>query len=691
MFKRRLRVLVGMIVLSLGVLVFRAGWLQLVRGDYYAGLSVVPERASRGAWIETVRGTIRDCRGRILAIDRPTFELCAYYRWTRLYDARYWSYQEGQWSALSVERREAKRLGLEEAYRQAEALVGDLSVLCGVERGEFLEGIKRINGQIYRLRAGRARRRWYERSGLSWSGTSDIEGDLAARVPDEGARLALVFDAENDVVEAYWPHRLAAVSEEVALLVEERVIGRWVGQEGQDRPLLLRTGKYREYPFGTSACHVIGQVGPAAAEAVAEPNGLEMPSEAALEAYRVDDRRGAWGVEALLEGYLRGRRGWVKRQGEQEVREEAALGGDVGLTLDIVLQGRLEGVLAGDNEAGERYRGGAVVIDVGTGEVRALVSVPTFDLNGYYEPSTFKRVNFPAAGDVERVGLNRAMSEPYMPGSLIKPVLLLGGLSRGVVTPGWQVDCHAGCVPGKPNWACQKYGHGWTGGYLAVEVSCNYYFMELGKKMGWTGLADWLGRAGYGRKVMAWPAEADGAWRAFRETSGYLRRAGEGAPRWSEMMFVCVGLNPMKASVVQMANSMATIARGGVYGPVRLIAAPGTAARPVRLASEAATAVVEEGMRRVVEGYVGTAQGAFEGMVWPGVKVYGKTGSTNYSVFGGYARAEDGRCLAFTVVLEKAGGGGTVAAPVARRLLEVCGEEGYLPAMAEGSDGYEVE
>jgi len=138
MFKRRLRVLVGMIVLSLGVLVFRAGWLQLVRGDYYAGLSVVPERASRGAWIETVRGTIRDCRGRILAIDRPTFELCAYYRWTRLYDARYWSYQEGQWSALSVERREAKRLGLEEAYRQAEALVGDLSVLCGVERGSSL-------------------------------------------------------------------------------------------------------------------------------------------------------------------------------------------------------------------------------------------------------------------------------------------------------------------------------------------------------------------------------------------------------------------------------------------------------------------------------------------------------------------------------------------------------------------------
>lgn len=696
MFKQRLRVLVALVLGSLGVLVFRAGWLQLVRGDYYTALSAPRVRPARGRWIETVRGTIRDHRGRLLGIDRPTFELCAYYRWTRLYDERFWAYQEREWErkGLSAERTERQRVRLEGEYRQSEALLEDLSVLCGVEVGEFMEAIERINDDIYRLRAGRARRRWYEGEGLSWSAVAEIEADLAARVPDVGERLAMVFDEKNDVVESHWPHRLSAVSEEAALLVEERVIGVWVGEQGQSRPVTLRTGKYRDYPFGEAACQVIGQVGPASAEAVEEPNGLESPSEGALTAYRVDDRRGAWGVEALLEEYLRGRRGWAKREGEEEIRVEAVLGGDVELTLDIALQGRLEAVLEGDNEAGESYRGGAVVIDVPTGEVRALVSVPTFDLNAYYEPATFKRVSFrPPVGDADRPGLNRSMSEPYMPGSSIKPVLLLGALSAGVATPDWEVDCHAGCVPGMPNWACEKYGHGSTGAYLAVEVSCNYYFWQLGQRMGWPGLKGWLERAGFGHEIMAWPAEAgaEPGWGAFRETAGYLCRQGVSEPSAAEMMFVCVGLDPMRASVLQMANGMATIGRGGLYRSPRLIAEPATAVRPVRLASKATAAMVEEAMRLVVEGSSGTARAAFEGLEWPGVVVYGKTGSTDYSVFGGYARSEDGRCLAFTVVVEAAGGGGTVAAPVARRLLEVCGQEGYLPAVPEQEVLSEVE
>ena len=65
------------------------------------------------------------------------------------------------------------------------------------------------------------------------------------------------------------------------------------------------------------------------------------------------------------------------------------------------------------------------------------------------------------------------------------------------------------------------------------------------------------------------------------------------------------------------------------------------------------------------------------------INLYGKTGSTDCSVFGGFARGPDGTCLALAVVVEDGSGGGTVAAPIARRICQACVELGYLDKTVE--------
>ena len=98
--------------------------------------------------------------------------------------------------------------------------------------------------------------------------------------------------------------------------------------------------------------------------------------------------------------------------------------------------------------------------------------------------------------------------------------------------------------------------------------------------------------------------------------------------------------------------------------------------------------LVQQAMKDVVQDPRGTAYKTFEHAGWTSdeLVIYGKTGSTDCSLFGGFARARDGRCLAWAVLVEQHAdqepGGGEIAAPLARRILEICSrpEFNYLPA-----------
>jgi cell division protein FtsI/penicillin-binding protein 2 len=208
--------------------------------------------------------------------------------------------------------------------------------------------------------------------------------------------------------------------------------------------------------------------------------------------------------------------------------------------------------------------------------------------------------------------------------------------------------------------------------------------------MGVEKLVYWLKKSGFGAPVVAWPdgISEEQAFSGFREASGYVAPIGREFP--PHPRFISIGRNEMMGTIVQIANSIATIARDGDYLAPVLVRSP-EVKRPIKSIASAENArLVQGGMRAVIyndDGYLdsGTAYEAFHPLPWPveEVALYGKTGSTMNSLFAGYAEDTNGRCLAIAVLAEVEEGGGKVAAPMGREIFKKCAECGYLPMYHE--------
>ena len=770
MFKRRLAVFVGLFLCAVAVLAARLSYLQIHQGDYYSKL--VKERLrERPRWLETVRGRIYDCKGRVLADDRPRFDVCMQYDLVRLYDERYWRYRQAklfkqtygddpagsaeefvaaqvtrharQMEVLLAELKELPEGGVQvdasqnisKAGRVA-GIVVELSELCGapvsdltsaavegglraiarlcrvsvgaiddaaermktqvllehvrricdVSQGDMRRAMKRVNGEYYDKQLARARRKWYDQQDKVFEPAANAgarASDFAEKIPSEIERICAVYDMEPIAEMVGGQVIVPDISEDIALIVGERIVGAFPGGPREDRPVFIRASKQRYYPYGDAACHLIGQMGPLreqdellSGEASAPP-----PTEV-LAGYRRGDRRGDWGLEYMFERRLRGRRGWVYKDGAEPggvSREIEPTGGDdVVMTIDIELQRTIEALFERRGR-----RGGAVVIDVPTGEIRAAASVPTFDLNTFYEADNYEEI----VHDRPSVyWINRALAKGYQPGSTIKPTILLGAMENGVVDAETEYHCHRDNV----DWQFGPkhiYNHGAVRGERAIRQSCNFYFARVAEAMGNEMLLQWLRDAGFGHRVLAWPAGEyeQRVGRAFAETPGAIHHEDRPQPWPGELRFLGVGLAPFEAAVVQMANAVATIARDGLFRGPTLVRLP--APTPVaRRLTEFATGVshVKQAMSQVIYEPSGTGYEAFHPLGWDRgqVELMGKTGTTDNSVFVCGARTDDGRCLAVAVVVEVEASGGADGARMARGILEACGqsEYEYLPS-----------
>ncbi|MBN1845653.1 MAG: hypothetical protein JW810_08225 [Sedimentisphaerales bacterium] len=694
MFQRRLLWITALVLLGIGVLVGRLVWLQILQGRRYLEISQT-ELILPGRLTDTVRGEILDCRGRLLAVDRATFDVCLHYKLTRLYDQRYldWCRRQAGDDAEQIRQRQRQ---LDTQRARADELLRELADLCAVPVRQIQERIEQINQDIFVLRTMRARRRWYQsqnRPYVPLPGAEAILADFARLVPGETDRLERVFQPECDVREMLQPQRvLAQVSQDVALTVEERMVGSWLSLGPSQRLISIETGKQRVYPYGQAACHLIGQVRPVAADQVSTDPPDQDPDDEALSQYRLGDRQGEWGVEYLFETRLAGRRGWIRLDRDHQTlcQIPARMGREVRLTIDIELEQRIRAVFESENPHRQSYSGAAVLVDIPTGQIRALVSVPGFDLNSYYQPENFFLINeINGRADPAHRKRNRALSVNYMPGSTIKPTMLWGALEQGIIDASSQYECLPGKVVIMPSSVCYLYGHGWTGPRDAIKKSCNHFFIELASKWGPAAVQDWLEQTGFGRRCLAWPQDiTDGsAWRALRETAGHIAPIGRQTPTARQFEYMSVGLGALDGSVLQIANSMATIARDGVAIAPSLIAEPETptAGRPV-VPLSSHLRLVQAGMQAVIYEYGGTAHGAFHPPSWPQdqVLLHGKTGTTEFSVFAGYALdIQRAGGLALAVLVEDPGGGSSVAAPLARQIWLACGLLGYLPKPAD--------
>ena len=427
----------------------------------------------------------------------------------------------------------------------------------------------------------------------------------------------------------------------------------------------------RDYPDGPAVAHVVGYVG--------EVTESQLAAQAQEAGLQQGDVVGKAGVERAYDDRLRGRRGWklvtvnaVGRPfGDAEVGRVPEDGSSLRLTIDARLQRKLV-------EAMGEEVGAGIFMDPRTGEVLALASTPGYD------PNVFAG-RVPAAvwqsllKDPKRPLHDRAIGSFYAPGSTFKILMSVAGLESGSIGPGSRVFCTGSAVIyGRPFLCWKKGGHGSVDVHQALVHSCNVFYYLLGRDMGIDAITKYGAMFHYGRTT---GIDLPGETRAVLPSVEWKKKVRNEPWYAGDTISVSIGQGLLAVTPVQMATMVSGIATGSVptphlsregdFPPEKLAVRPETLA----VVRAALADVVEEGTGRRAQ--------------LPGISVAGKTGTAqvfkksagidadklakeerDHAWFVGYAPAENPE-IAFAVVIEHGGHGGTTAAPVVRQVLEV--------------------
>lgn len=433
----------------------------------------------------------------------------------------------------------------------------------------------------------------------------------------------------------------------------------------------------REYRYQNLACHLLGYLGEI--------------SEAQLKSgrypkYKMGDYIGKRGIEMAWEDYLRGQRGFRRIEVDAYGRELGQLdqrlstpGANVYLTLDLKLQQEAEACL-------EDKSGAIVALDPQNGKILAMASSPGFSPEAFergLSPQQWQELSQRRDHPLE----NRALKGQYPPGSTFKIVMAVAGLEEKVITPNTVIYCNGSMPFGNHVFRCwRKGGHGGMNLYSALVNSCDIYFYTLGRRLGIERIAKWSRRFGLGAPTgLKLDKEMPGlvaspAWKLSR--FGWPWQEGD-------TVSVSIGQGYNLATPIQMAQVVAAIANGGIiYEPqlVEKVESPAGEilfqAQPIiksRLGADPKNlALVQKGLLGVVNDGTGRAARL------PNLQAAGKTGTSqvvaldrekakkkehqNHAWFVAYAPFQEPR-LALAVLVEHGGGGGAVAAPLAKRLM----------------------
>jgi penicillin-binding protein 2 len=431
----------------------------------------------------------------------------------------------------------------------------------------------------------------------------------------------------------------------------------------------------RHYPHGTVAAHVLGYAG--------EINEAELEKRAAS-GYRSGDLIGRTGIERTYEAQLRGEDGAefvvVNAMGQRVSKLTEGPprlpipGRDLVLTIDLGIQMSLEAAMA------DVGRGAAVAIDPRNGDVLAMVSRPSFDPNEFSAGFSAERWREMSEGGANPL-LNRAIQGLYPPGSTFKIVSMLAALAAGLVEPETRLaPCMGSYTFGGRSFGCWKRsGHGSLDFIGALQHSCDVYFYQIGPRLGLERLGAASHAMGLGSDTgIDLPQESGGL---IPDRAWYDRRRG-GRFRESLMLNLIIGQGELLMTPLQLSLMTAEAARSGAPLQPHLLRAVRGETAPRRavpthpgLTADARTwEAVHSALERVVREGTGTAARV------PGTRVAGKTGTAqnphgdDHALFVCYAPADDPQ-IAIAVVVENSGHGGSVAAPIAGRVLR----ELYLP------------
>lgn len=452
----------------------------------------------------------------------------------------------------------------------------------------------------------------------------------------------------------------------------------------------------RVYPLGNTASHIIGRIGRIEEE---ELKGNE-------DTYDQNDIIGKSGIEYVFEEFLKGKNGVKQIDMDVEgtitneyIAKEAVAGNDVILTIDSKLQATAEQALKNNIEriangafgkASPADAGVAVVLNVKTGEVLAMASNPDYDPSAFVNGIDENTWNYYINGDTKPLE-NKAISAMYSPGSTYKMVTALAGLETGAITTTDKIRDTGIYRKYNSSWKCWKIsGHGYLDVSNAIERSCNYFFYELGDRVGIDTLAKYSYYLGLGHKT---GIELKG------EISGVLASneiAKQENRVWNpgETISAAIGQSYNTFTPIQMAKYVAMVANRGKKLDVTIVKSiirpdgseiprneyESKVSEKLGLTpdnteemsfNEANIQAILEGMRGVTSESGGTAYSTFRDF---DIEVGGKTGSAQTGVEGktnawfvGFAPFDNPEIA--IVVFVRNGGSGGYTAEVARDII----------------------
>ncbi len=447
--------------------------------------------------------------------------------------------------------------------------------------------------------------------------------------------------------------------------------------------VIIEIHNLRQYPHGSLGASFLGYIG--------RVSEAELKSNPKI---NNNDLVGKTGVEKGWESDLRGDDGYKQKVTDALGREvESTLfledlqnkksipGNDVLLTIDIELQKAAEEFL-GDQS------GAIVAVNVNSGEILALASKPSFNPTDFIKGIDSKTWS-DLVNDKSSPLLNRATQGLYAPGSVFKMVPSAAALNEGFIDHEEYLHCPGYHKVGNSTFRCWKRGgHGWVNFRGAIVKSCDVYFYKIAERMGIDILSKYIRAFGFGSVTGIGIEERSGIspsreWKLRRFNKPWYK---------GETIVSAIGQGYVSVTPTQVAMMMSAVANGGTLlkpAIVREIISYSGEKKFKHTSIVSGKIPIEIEMLELIKdalvGVVNDPYGTGRAARIKGMTVAGKTGTAqvvsldlqsdqkkhrDHAWFTSYAPAEDPE-IAVTVLIEHGGKGGSVAAPIARKILEV--------------------
>ncbi|MGC6246892.1 penicillin-binding protein 2 [Bisgaard Taxon 45] len=447
----------------------------------------------------------------------------------------------------------------------------------------------------------------------------------------------------------------------------------------------------RHYLYGEPLTHILGYVAK-----INDKDVERLKKEGKFTNYAGTHDMGKLGIERYYEAQLHGSTGFeeveVNNRGKviRKLREQPAIAGkSIHLTIDLALQRYITDLLSGQ-------KGAVVVLDPKDNSILAMVSTPSYDNNLFVDgisSADYKRL----LNDPNRPLYSRVTQGAYPPASTVKPFIGVAALHENVITQNMTIfDPGYWVLPNTTkrfrDW--KKTGHGQTDLNKAIVESSDTYFYQTAYNMGIDRLSDWMKRFGFGV-----PTGID----IQEETAGIMPSREWKQKRhkrpWVQGDTISVGIGQgyWIATPLQVAKATSVlINEGKVHTPHLMKSVEGSTVEPyqdpllyedISEPKKAYWDAAKRGMYNVVNAPNGTGRKAFVGSSY---RVAGKSGTAqvfslkenqtydasglkkelhDHAWFTAYAPYDDPK-MVVSIILENAGGGSSVAAPIVRQIMD---------------------